>query len=263
MLATSAVFTLYWLKASKSKLSAEAPPTEESATSGNPPTRTSQPKQNQSIPVGKERRLPAVAEKLPYQMSSSMSAFDPIADANRRENAPFKIQGHGSKAKIVDKEGKILIEADENIGFYGCSVSPNGKQIAVYYGDATYDIINFNSGETIRLPQQPPGDNMLGFGSWHWINDKTLIGVSGIIAPHNHEHTGHSCEDPHISQSVLYRYDLNEQKISQIALPPGLDTKIVSVRAVDETGKVQLWPDGQGDSYTDASLGWFEIRPTE
>ena len=206
-----------------------------------------------------------IAPKLPeqplYQMAETRSSFDPVADAKRRDNAPFRIQGRGSKAKIVGSDGKVLIEPDEKVGIYGCSVSPNGRRIAVYYGDAKYDIVTPSTGETIRLPQQPPGENVLGFGSWHWIDDQTLIGVSGKTIPFRKDQVGTEREEPIISRSVLYLYDLKEQKMSEVALPSALRTKTVCVSAVDETGKVQLQPDGRGVSFTDVSLGWFEVRP--
>lgn len=115
--------------------------------------------------------VPPLVEKPLYQLAEARGSFDAVADANGRENAPFRIQGRGSKAKIVTAEGKTLIEADEKGGIYGCSVSPDGKRLAVYYGDARYDVITPSTGESIRLPQQPPGENMLGFGSWHWLAD--------------------------------------------------------------------------------------------
>jgi len=198
-----------------------------------------------------------------YQMTSLTGSFEPVEHITQQENQPFRIQGRGSKAKIVTKEGDTLLEADETVGIYGCSVSPNGKRIAVYFGDATYDIITPSTGETIRLPQQPPGENMLGFGSWHWLNDRKLLGVSGKTIPFRDNQVGPEREEPTISRCVLYLYDLEEKTMAEVALPPALRMKTISVSAVDETGKVQLRPEGHQVSFTDAALGWFEIRPKE
>ena len=227
------------------------------------PTKNTQPTRNDGASYAEPIINPAVAERLLYQIVEAKSSYDPVADAKRRENAPYRIQGRGSMAKILGADGKVLLEPDEKIGIYGCSVSPSGERIAVYYGDAIHDIVTPSTGETIRLPQQPPGENMLGFGAWHWIDDQTLIGVSGKTIPFRDDQVGLDREEPIISRSVLYLYDLREQKMFEIALPPALRTKTVSVSAVDETGKVQLRSDGNEETYTDASLGWFEIRPKE
>lgn len=218
------------------------------------------PARNESASNAESKIDPVVGEPPPYQMVETSSSFDPVADAKRRENAPFRVQGRGSKAKILTADGKILIEADEKVGIYGCYVSPNGKLILVYSGDATYDVITPSSGEKTRLPQMPPGDNVLGF-SWRWLDDQTLIGVSGKTIPFRDDQVGTEREEPIISRSVLYLYDLKKQQLSEVALPRALRTKNVSVSAVDETGKVQLRPEGREVSYTDASLGWFDIRP--
>lgn len=227
----------------------------------NESTEISQSTRNYDASKTEADTVPTPPKKPLYQMAETKSSFDPVANAKLRENAPFRIQGRGSKARIVDADGKVLIEPDEKVGIYGCSVSPSGKRIAVYYGDATYDIVTPSTGETIRLPQQPPGENMLGFGSWHWIDDETLVGVSGKTIPFRDDQVGPEREEPIISRSVLYVYDLRERRLSEVELPPALRTKSVSVSAVDETGKVQLRPEGREVSYTDASLGWFEVRP--
>ncbi len=262
-LAVLTFVTWYWLKPSKSKAEAGAVSAEEVNSTVDEPTRKSQLRQDAQIRDKENDIVRELDQKPSYQMTVAKSSFDPVADAEYKKTLPFQIFASGGIGKIVDQDGKIILQSDTKNAIFKIEVSPDRTRIAVHRGSGKYDIIKPSSGETIRLPQQPPGENMLGFGSWHWIDDKTLIGVSGKTIPHNHDHAGHRCEEPRISQSVLYRYDLNERKISQVALPPGLDTEIVSVRAVDEAGKVQLWPDGQGESYTDASLGWFEIRPTE
>lgn len=208
------------------------------------------------------RIVPVVVEKSSYQLAETKSSFDPVADAKRRESAPFRIQGRGSKAKILTAEGKTLKEAGEKVGIYGCSVSPDGKRLAVYYGDAQYDIITPSNGETVRLPQQPPGENMIGFGSWDWIDDDTLVGVSGKVIPFRDDEVGPEREEPNISRSTLYVYKLSERKLAEVELPTELQNKTFSVSAVDLSGNVQLRPEDH-ESYADASLGWFDVSPKD
>lgn len=202
---------------------------------------------------------PESVEEPLYQLAQIQNSFDPVADAKRLENAPFRIQGRGSKAKIVTAEGKTLIEADDKVGIYGCSVSPDGKRLTVYYGDAKYDVITPSTGETIRLPQHPPGENMIGFGSWDWIDTDTLVGVSGTVIPFREDEVGPAREEPNISQSLLYVYKLSERKLMEVELPPELQNKTFSVSVVDSSGNVQLGSDDH-DSSSDANLGWFDVR---
>jgi hypothetical protein len=202
--------------------------------------------------------LPEAADKSHYQLSETKSSFNSVVDEKRRESAPFKLQGRGSKAKIVTAEGKVVIEADDRIGIYGCSVSPDGRRVLIYYGDADYDVMTPKTGEMIRLPRWPPGESVLGF-SWLWIDDQTLVGVSGKTVPRD-DQVGPGREEPNISRSLLYLYDLNERKLSEVELPRALKTKVVSVSAVDATGKLQLQSEDRGVSYSGASLGWFEVR---
>lgn len=206
---------------------------------------------------------PAMAERPMYQMTETKSSFDPLTNADRKKVLSFRMFASGGVGKIVDREGNTILQSDEKNAIFKCEVSPNETRIAVHRGSGKYDIITPSTGETIRLPQQPPGENVLGFASWHWIDDQTLIGVSGKTIPFRDDQVGPEREEPLISRSVLYVYDLKNQKMSEVALPPALRTKTVSVSAVDETGKVQLRPEGREVSYTDASLGWFEVLPKE
>ncbi len=214
---------------------------------------------NEDDPHAKLNTVSTLPVSPRYQMTEIKSLFDPVADAMKREHAPFKIQGRGSKAKIVTADGKILMNSDEKVGIYGCKVSPDGTRMSVYYGDAKYDIVTPSTGETVSLPQYPPGNKLMGFGSWDWVDDSTLIGVSGIVIPFRDDQVGTEREEPIVSRSVLYVYNLKDKTMSEVILPPALRSKIVSVSAVDATGNVQLRPEGHEASYTDASLGWFAI----
>lgn len=173
---------------------------------------------------------------------------------------PFRIFASGGIGKIVDAAGNVIVQSDAKNGIFACEVSPNQKRIVVYRGDADYDVITPRTGETIRLPQQPPGENMLGFGSWHWVDDDTLVGVSGQVIPFRDDQVGPEREEPNIAQSTLYVYKLSERKLARVEVPTALRSKTFSVNAVDPSGKVQLRPEDH-ESLADASLGWFDVRP--
>lgn len=226
-------------------------------------TKTTEPRQNEGTFNEKASAVSTVSEKPAYQMIEAKSSFDPAADAERKKALPFRMFASGGTGKIVDREGNVILQSDSKNAIFKMEVSPDQSRIVVHRGSGRFDIIMPKSGELIRLPQQPPGENVLGFGSWHWLDDQTLIGVSGKTIPFRDDQVGPEREEPLISRSVLYIYDLKEQKISEVALPPSLRAKMVSVNAVDDAGHVQLRPEGREVSYTDVSLGWFEVRPRE
>jgi hypothetical protein len=215
---------------------------------------------NQGPSYSDTNSIGTVADKPLYEMTKTTSSFDPVADAKRKETLPFRMFASGGTGKIVDNAGNVIIQSDSENAIFSCEVSPDQTRISINRGSGKYDILTPSTGETIRLPQQPPGENVLGF-SWRWIDAQTLIGVSGITVPFRDDQVGPDREEPIINHSVLYVYDLKERKLSEVQLPPTLQTKTFSVSAIDETGKVQLQLEAREANHTDASLGWFEVRP--
>lgn len=199
-------------------------------------------------------------EKPLYELVKTTSNFDPITDAKKQESLPFRMFGSGGIGKIVDNNGKIIAQSDANNGIFGCKISPDQKRIVIYRGDADFDLIEPSTGEKSRLPQQPEGDNVLGFSSWNWTSNETLVGISGKTIPFSDDQVGTDREEPIISRSIIYVYDLKTRTTSEVALPFGLRSKTVSISAVDDAGNVQLRPEGREESFTDQSLGWFELR---
>jgi len=264
VLTVTALFVWRWLQPS----APVAKPLDESANKSREvvsketatPTKIVEPTRNQSPSHSTTGSTTAVVEKPLYEMTKTTSSFDPVADAKRKETLAFRMFASGGTGKIVDTAGNVIIQSDSENAIFSCDVSPDQTRISINRGSGKYDIVTPSTGETIRLPQQPPGENVLGF-SWRWIDDQTLIGVSGITIPFGGDQVGLEREEPIISHSVLYVYGLKERKLSEVELPPTLQTKTFSVSAVDATGKVQLLSEARGADYTDASLGWFEVRP--
>lgn len=197
-----------------------------------------------------------------FQMVETISVHNAAASAEGKKTQPFQMYGGSGTGKIVDRQGKIILQSDAENPIFKFEVSPDQKRILVYGGDATYTVVAPDSGEKIRLPTQPPRDQMLGF-SWYWKDDQTLVGISGEITPFRDDQAGPAREEPIVNHSVFYVYDLNQNQMSEIALPAVLRTKYVSIRAVDEAGKVQLCSEDHGTPLSNANLGWFEIRPAD
>jgi hypothetical protein len=198
-----------------------------------------------------------------YQLLKAESSFDPAVDAARRKDLRFRMFASGGVGKITDTNGNIIDQSNATNAIFGLGVSPDQERIVINRGDAEHNVITPKTKEQVRLPKRPPGSNVLGFASWQWVDDNTLVGVSGKTIPFRVDQVGPDREEPIISRSVLYVYDLRSRTMSEVALPHNLATKTVSISAVDETGKVQLRPEGRNISFTDASLGWFEIRPVK
>ncbi|GEM_PF-2971671 len=197
-----------------------------------------------------------------YRVQPVKVQFDPVASAAARNAKPFKLRGGAGKGVIVDEQGKTLIEsgAESGINIFGFDVNPSSTLIMVMGGDGRALVLNPADGSRIHLPNKPPGEDMLGFGEWRWIDDSTLVGVSGKMIPFRDDQVGVEREEIMISRSALYLFDLNKMELSEVELPPGLRSKMVSISAVDGQGNVQLRPEGGPISYTDASYGWFEVK---
>ena len=101
---------------------------------------------------------------------------------------------------------------------------------------------------------------MLGFHSWDWIDESKVLGVAYkmITLPGNQNETSCGCGSPRLAGSVLYIYDLNTQQISAIHIPKNLQKKILSINAIDATGKVQLRIEDH-TTHENSILGWFEL----
>jgi hypothetical protein len=221
------------------------------------------PKPAETSPQAKpERDLPAVAVPT-YELNPVAVSFDPTSDAANATKPPFQLRGGAGAGRIIDATGNVILEsgAQSGINIFGCEVSPDNKRILVQGGDAKALVLDPVTGNRQNLPTAPPGKDVLGFGSWRWMDNDTLIGVSGKTIAFRDDQVGVDKEEPMIERSVLYLYDLKTQQLSEVELPPRLRTKTLSVSAVDPTGKVQLRPEGGPASVTDESYGWFDVRP--
>jgi hypothetical protein len=206
--------------------------------------------------------LPGVSAPT-YELNPVAVSFDPTKDTATATKPQFQLRGGAGAGRIVDATGKVILQSgpQSGINIFGCEVSPDNNQILVQGGDAQALVLDTVTGNRQNLPTAPPGKDMLGFGSWRWMDNDTLIGVSGKTIAFRDDQVGVEREEPMIERSMLYVYDLKSQQLSEVELPPRLRTKTLSVSAVDPTGKVQLRREGGPASFTDESNGWFEVRP--
>jgi hypothetical protein len=248
---------LFWLRY---ELPRESPPKDNNvqAPVNAAPPRTIPPNGSETITQLKASPIPVQAPT--YKLEPVTVAFDSTPAARRNKTLPFRLLGSGGNAKIVNAAGDSIIESKPGKGeaIFGCEVSPDDQRLIIYRGDATYDVLTPTTGNTIRLPGEPPGGT-IGFDSWHWIGNDTIVGVSGKVLPFRDDQTGPAREEPNISRSTLYLYHLSELKLQEVELPPEVKDKIFSVGGVDPSGKVELRPAGR-ESLSDATFGWFNLR---
>jgi hypothetical protein len=197
-----------------------------------------------------------------YEMTAANVDFDPVAEAKSKEVQPYRLRGGAGLGKIVDSQGKVVLESGSESGMhiFGCEVSPNGKLVLVQGGDGKNLILDPNSGRRWLLPHQPPNENMFAFGSWYWIDDDTLLAASGEKLSVRDAQLRANAEEPGASRSRLYLFKISRQQLTTIQLPKDFGNQVFSIAQVSSTGSVHLVRQEANASAT-ADLGWFKIRP--
>jgi len=223
-------------------------------------TATSSPIKNQKAEPKKHQQKVAEQSSQPvYQISPANIAIDPVAEARAKDAEPFRLLGQGSgNAKIVSQAGKTVLEADPKVGIYGCSVSPDGKHLAVSFASEGSIILEPETGNKISLPKRPPGVNKFIFEDWSWIDDNTLVSASGDEKLDANGKPVRS--DDNVAQSRLYLYILSQQQLTEMQLPKDLGVKVFTVDQVSRNGYVHLVHDDP-NATRPPDLGWFAVRP--
>lgn len=197
--------------------------------------------------------------KLPrVEMAQVAHATDMPAKAGSSENLPFKFFGNDAVGRVVDQNGRVLIESGKEIGILGVAVSPNQQMVLVEGGDAVNFVLTPSTGSKIKLPVYPPGANMLGFGAWHWISENKLLGESGVQALNAKGAPMNCCEGHNVAQTKLYVYDVTTQKLAEVTMPSKATQPVVNVVDVSSDGHVHLVHEVPHVG-TQQDLGWFKI----
>ena len=97
---------------------------------------------------------------------------------------------------------------------------------------------------------------MLGFGSWHWINDHMLIGESGIQKLGDDGLPVKS--DDNVGQTKLYVYDISTKALAEVSLPTEIKAQVFTITKVGSNGHVCLHDDEPGGD-SQQELGWFQV----
>lgn len=192
-----------------------------------------------------------------YQMDRVTIPPDPKEEAKSQKTQAFQLIGGGSgTAKMIDLEGKTVLESAPYNTIASYSVSPDGGLILVYHGSSDYEIFDPATKSRTVLPQQPPGKKKLAFSGWHWIDGDTLLGQSGDEMADRKDVPG---EDTMEIQGRLYLYNVRRQQLAEVQFPKDLGTKMFSVSQVTPSGDVHLI--NEDPAIGPADLGWFKVRP--
>jgi hypothetical protein len=181
-----------------------------------PGRRASEPQNVPSVTLTSATESKSAPEPEPlvhYEMVQTNVAVDPDVEAKSKKTQPFQLRGGGSgAAKIVDLEGKTVLESVPYNTIASCSVSPDGGRILVYHGNSDYEIFDPASKSRALLPQRPPGEKKLAFSAWHWINDAALLGQSGDELTDRRDVAG---EDAMEIRGRLYLYNIGRKELAE------------------------------------------------
>ncbi len=203
-------------------------------------------------------REPTVGRVPTVALQSIKYVPDYATIARAHENPPFEFRGGGTSGKVVDRDGKVLMESGSAIGIYGTLVSPDGKHVLVKGGSSINFVLSPTTQGKMQLPIRPPGTNMLGFGSWYWINDHSLVGESGIAKVEKDGRTWRGSDN--VAQSKLYVYDIVEGKLTEVALPAKFDAKVFGIVDSSLDGYIQLhFTSDAPEEKNPDEMGWFKV----
>ncbi len=189
-----------------------------------------------SMDQTQSRRQPLV------QMKEKPYVVDYAALSRSLENPPYEYRGSDDgNGRVIDKEGKVLMESGKEIVISGAVVGPNREHVLVNGSEGKNFVLTPATGGKLKLPVYPLGANMFPL-DWDWIGEQSLLGKSGI------ERLGPDGKpvktDDNVAESKLYVYDLKTQQLSEVALPDKFTHAVFGVMEVIPDGHVHLALEG-------------------
>lgn len=220
------------------------------------------------LPVGtSDKRGIADTAKPTGQTSGGQSSFlemkevryeiDYVALARSRENPPFEFRGGGTSGRVVDRQGRVVMNSGKEIGILGVEIGPDKEHVLIKGGDTVNFVLNPATGLKLPLPLTSPGSNMICFG-WHWIGNTKLLGDSGVQALNAKGVPMSCCEGHNVAQTKLYVYDITTRKLAEVTMPAKVTQPVVNVLDVSSDGHVHLAHEVPHLG-TQHDLGWFKI----
>jgi hypothetical protein len=206
-----------------------------------------------------------VAKLLPQKtMTAAKYQKDVVAPDQEREEPPFEFRGGAGTGRVVDHEGRVLLESSDERGIFGVSVGPDKKKVLV-------DAANSNGGNwvvlepevnrMIKLPARPSGANRFSL-AWHWIGPDLLFGISGVEKVYHEGPHENCCNKNNVAQTTFYTFDLITEELSEVVMPVSVTQPVVDVLEVVSDGHIHLQNETLGEG-APSDLGWFKIDTEE
>lgn len=189
-----------------------------------------------SVDRPQSRRLPIV------QMKEKPYVVDYATLSHSLENPPYEFRGSDDgNGRVIDKEGKVLMESDKEIVISGAVVGPDREHVLVKGSEGKNFVLTPATGRKLKLPVRPPGANMFPF-DWDWIGEQSLLGKSGVerLGPDGKP----TKSEDNVAESKLYVYDLKTQQLSEVGLPDKFTHAVFGVMEVIPDGHVHLALEG-------------------
>lgn len=204
-------------------------------------------------------KLPTSRVPLPQvTMTAVEYKIDYSAWSRELSDLPFEFRGgQGTRGRIVDRQGNVLLESSEEIRIAGAAVSPDKKKVLAKGGDGKNLILEPSTNRKITPPLRPPGSNLFPF-DWHWIGPNLLFGISGVQKIFHEGPHENCCNDNNVAQTKFYTFDLVTEQLSEVVMPDTVTQPLVSATEVMSDGHIHLQLSDLPDD-VDPDLGWFKI----
>lgn len=159
------------------------------------------------------------------------TAYQLVPGALRETSTPrppltLRLLAPGSgQARIVDSDGNVLRAAPHGASIFSADVSPGGKHVLLYFGDARYTIASPDSLEDLlTLPDSPDGYPAATGFTWRLLGDEHLLGEAELPSTHTAGKTASEIDALSPSATLLYLYDIEGRTLTQVEiderLPP-------------------------------------------
>jgi hypothetical protein len=181
--------------------------------------------------------------RLPFiQAKEESYSVDYSAVSRFRDDVPYRfVGGQMIPGKVINQEGKVIIESGREMVIDGAVIGPDKKHVLVKGAEGNNLILAPQTGIKFKLPVRPPGANMFPL-DWDWIGEQSLLGESGVerLGPDGKPVSA----DDNVAESKLYIYNFNTQQLSEVILPDKFTHAVFGVIEVIPDGHVHLALEG-------------------
>jgi hypothetical protein len=184
---------------------------------------------------------------------------DQIIKAQSPEKLPYEFRGGDSGGRVIDSNGRTIMESGKEVEIFGIALSPDKKSILVEGRNTINYVVTPSTQKKIKLPIKPVGVDMLGMGPWYWINSHMLLGESGRgKVDKDGKFLG---SDDNVAESNLYIFNISKKSFDKVQLPFDFRDKVFGIVEVDLDGYIKLhFTNNLSPEKDPNELGWFKIE---